>query len=231
MNHNFPVFTIDNECQDCYKCVRHCHCKAIRIVNARAAVIPELCVCCGTCVKVCPAHAKKIRSDLSRLRFLLENGETLYASIAPSFVGYFKGVSINRLAGALKKLGFAGASETALGAELVSAETGKIVQESDRKLFISSACPASVDYIRKYAPEYTDSIVPVVSPVMAHAKLLKQTYGDKIKVVFFGPCAAKKNEADRSPDVLSLAVTFESLRNLLGGKRDRPDVDGCAGLH
>ena len=218
MNHNFPVFTIDNECQDCYKCVRHCHCKAIRIVNARAAVIPELCVCCGTCVKVCPAHAKKIRSDLSRLRFLLENGETLYASIAPSFVGYFKGVSINRLAGALKKLGFAGASETALGAELVSAETGKIVQESDRKLFISSACPASVDYIRKYAPEYTDSIVPVVSPVMAHAKLLKQTYGDKIKVVFFGPCAAKKNEADRSPDVLSLAVTFESLRNLLEEK-------------
>ena len=77
MNHNFPVFTIDNECQDCYKCVRHCHCKAIRIVNSRAAVIPELCVCCGTCVKVCPAHAKKIRSDLSRLRFLLENKEVL----------------------------------------------------------------------------------------------------------------------------------------------------------
>ena len=224
MNHNFPVFTTDNECQDCYKCVRHCHCKAIRIVNARAAVIPELCVCCGTCVKVCPAHAKKIRSDLSRLRFLLENKEVLYASVAPSFVGYFKGISINRLAGALRKLGFAGVSETALGAELVSAETGRIVRESDRRLFISSACPASVDYIRKYAPEYTDCIVPVVSPVMAHAKLLKQIYGDHIKVVFFGPCAAKKNEADRSPDVLALAVTFESLRSLLEEKEIRFDA-------
>ena len=61
-----PVYTTENECQDCYKCVRHCPVKAIRIVDGKASVIPEACVACGECVKVCPAHAKKIaftRSD------------------------------------------------------------------------------------------------------------------------------------------------------------------------
>ena len=89
-----PVYTTENECQDCYKCVRHCPVKAIRIVDGKASVIPEACVACGECVKVCPAHAKKIRSDLARLKELVASGAKLYASIAPSFAGYFKGVTI-----------------------------------------------------------------------------------------------------------------------------------------
>ena len=105
MNRQFPVYTIENECQDCYKCIRHCHCKAIKIVNARAAVIPELCVSCGECVRICPAHAKKIRSDIARLENMLQNGDKVYASVAPSFVGYFKGISIFQLAAALKNWG------------------------------------------------------------------------------------------------------------------------------
>lgn len=111
MNHNFPIYTQDNSCQDCYKCVRHCHCKAIRIINSRAAVMPELCVSCGTCVKVCPAHAKQIRSDQWRLRRLLDNGGKLYASVAPSYVGYFPTITLEKLAGALLQLGFTGVSE------------------------------------------------------------------------------------------------------------------------
>ena len=153
MNRQFPVYTIENECQDCYKCIRHCHCKAIKIVNARAAVIPELCVSCGECVRICPAHAKKIRSDIARLENMLQNGDKVYASVAPSFVGYFKGISIFQLAAALKKLGFAGVSETAHGAQVVSAQTGKFIAEAGNGVYISSACPASVDYIRKYMPE------------------------------------------------------------------------------
>jgi ferredoxin len=58
-----PVYTTENGCQDCYKCVRHCPVKAIRIIGGKASVIPEACVACGECVKVCPAHAKKIRTD------------------------------------------------------------------------------------------------------------------------------------------------------------------------
>ena len=214
---NSPVYTTPNACQDCYKCVRHCPVKAIRIENGSAAVIPEACVACGECVKVCPVHAKKIRSDLARLRELLASGARVYASVAPSFAGYFKGVSIERLAGALAEAGFEGVSETAHGAESVSSHVNRLFAESPRtSVMISSACPACVDFIRKYMPEWTDRISPLPSPVRAHVKLLKARHGDDIKVVFIGPCAAKKNESDRAPDELALAVTFPSLERFLG---------------
>ena len=218
MNPESPVFTIENECQDCYKCVRHCHCKAIRIVNAKASVIPEACVACGECVKVCPAHAKKIRSDYMRLKKLLESGAPVYASIAPSHIGYFKGAGIGRIASALKKAGFAGVGETALGAEAVSAMTCGFLRDAKQRLVISSACPAAVDYIRKYLPEYAKNIIPLHSPVLAHCRMLRDHFGENIKTVFFGPCAAKKNEADRNPELLNLALTFADLEELLEEK-------------
>lgn len=215
---NAPVYTIENECQDCYKCVRHCPVKAIRIVNGKASVIPEACVACGACVKVCPAHAKKIRSDLARLKELLSSGAKLYASVAPSFAGYFKGVTIDRLAAAIQKLGFAGVSETAHGAESVSAHVSRLLAQTHSPLVISSACPAAVDMIRKYLPAYAKFISPLPSPVRAHAGLLKEAYGANAKVVFFGPCAAKKNEADVHPDRLALACVFPALEKLLEEK-------------
>lgn len=215
---NAPVYTIENECQDCYKCVRHCPVKAIRIVNGKASVIPEACVACGACVKVCPAHAKKIRSDLARLKELLSSGAKLYASVAPSFAGYFKGVTIGRLAAAIQKLGFAGVSETAHGAESVSAHVSRLLAQTGSPLVISSACPAAVDMVRKYLPAYAKFISPLPSPVRAHAGLLKEAYGADAKVVFFGPCAAKKNEADAHPDRLALACVFPALEKLLEEK-------------
>lgn len=218
MNRQFPIYTTENECQDCYKCVRHCHCKAIRIVNARAAVIPELCVSCGECVRVCPAHAKKIRSDAARLTQFLTSGEKVYASIAPSFPGYFPGVSIQKMVGALKRLGFAGVSETALGAQLVSSSVGEYLKNVPDGVYISSACPAVVQYVRKYLPEWSDCIVPFDSPVISHCKLLRKEYGNDIKTVFIGPCAAKKLEADANPTVMNLAITFASLKNLLDSR-------------
>lgn len=211
-----PVYTTENECQDCYKCVRHCPVKAIRIVGGKASVIPEACVACGECVKVCPAHAKKIRNDLARLRQLLESPARVYASVAPSFTAYFKGIPIGRLAAALREIGFAGVSETAHGAESVSAHVSKLLAECPETPFmVSSACPAAVDMIRKYLPAWATFISPLPSPVRAHARLLRETYGNDIKVVFFGPCAAKKNEADAHPDELALALVFPVLQQLL----------------
>ncbi|MBR7103360.1 MAG: 4Fe-4S binding protein [Lentisphaeria bacterium] len=210
-----PVYTIENECQDCYKCVRHCHCKAIRIDNGKASVIAENCVACGECVKVCPSHAKKIRSELPRLRQMLDSNTRLFASIAPSFTAYFPGTTIGQLATALKKIGFSGVAETAIGAQTVSCQTAEFLKNTDLPLAISSACPACVDYIRKYHPEFTANIVPLYSPVMAHCRMIKDQMGEECKVVFFGPCAAKKNEADRHPELLSLAMTFSVLEELL----------------
>ena len=220
-----PVWTRENECQDCYKCVRHCPVKAIRVTGGKAAVIPEACVACGACVKVCPARAKQIRNDIPRLRSLLASGARLYASVAPSFAGYFKGVSIERLAGALKKLGFEGVSETAHGAEAVSAEVARILRETDNRVVISSACPAAVNLIRKYKSEWTEYISKAPSPVRAHCRLLKKRYGADVKVVFFGPCAAKKSEADEHPDELELAVVFPKLEDLFAEKKIDPATE------
>ena len=213
-----PVYTTENECQDCYKCVRHCPVKAIRIVNGKASVIADACVACGQCVKVCPAHAKKIRSDLARLKELLASGAKVYASVAPSFAGYFKGATIGQLAAALRKLGFAGTSETAHGAESVSAHVSRLLAETDSPLVISSACPAAVDMIRKYLPSCAKFVSPLPSPVRAHCGLVKEACGSDAKVVFFGPCAAKKNEADAHPQSLALACIFPALEKFFEEK-------------
>lgn len=210
-----PVYTIENECQDCYKCVRHCPVKAIRIVNAKASVIENACVACGECVKVCPAHAKKIRDDLHRLEELLSSGAKLYASIAPSFVGYYPGISSGTIAEALRRCGFSAASETAHGAEAVSAKVSEMLKGWRKPIMISSACPACVNYIRKYMPGYARFISPVPSPLAVHCEMLRKAGGEGAEVVFFGPCAAKKNEADGSGGRIRIALTFRDLDVLL----------------
>ena len=224
MNQLSPVYTTNNICHDCYKCIRYCPCRAIRIVNGRAGVIQELCVACGMCVKVCPAKAKKIRLDLPRAKYLLGSGKRVYASLAPSYVSYFKQYSPGALIATMKKLGFSGVSETALGAQAVSVETGKYLEKAPPGIYFSSACPAVVDYIRKYAPKYVRNIVPVLSPLLSHAKLLRKELGNDINVVFFGPCPAKKNEADSHPDILELALTFNDLKDFWSSENIRPET-------
>ncbi len=212
MNHSYPIFTVDTECQDCFKCVRHCPVKAIKVEGAHASVIPELCVACGHCVEVCPAHAKKVRDDMGRARQLLQGEAPVYASLAPSWVSEFKGVPPGRMVAALRKLGFAGVSETALGAQVVSSEVARRLRERRSGVEISSACPVAVDFIRKYLPDFADSISPVLSPALTHAKLLREKLGDHIKVVFIGPCIAKKNEADRHPELITLTMLYPRLK-------------------
>ncbi|NTV76044.1 MAG: 4Fe-4S binding protein, partial [Holophaga sp.] len=120
MNNEMPIFTEKTQCQDCYKCVRQCPVKAIKVQNGSAQVIPERCVFCGTCVNVCPVGAKKVRDDLYRARLLLKRRPKVVASLAPSFVSEFPGVAPGSMVAALKALGFWGVSETALGAQQVS---------------------------------------------------------------------------------------------------------------
>lgn len=207
MNNQYPIYTLKNECVDCYKCVRQCSMKAIRIENGHASVIPEKCIACGHCVLVCPSEAKKIRNDLNRARAVLTAKKRVFVSLAPSWAGFFN-CNTEQIITAFKKLSFEGVSETALGAQEVSIEVTKILSDRDKKLHISSACPAIVDYVRLYMPEYTKFITPVGSPAMTHAKLLKKRYGEDIGVVFVGPCIAKKNEADKNPSLIDVSLTF-----------------------
>ena len=214
MTHTYPVYTIEAECQDCYKCVRHCPVKAIQVRDGHAAVIPEMCVACGNCVEVCPVKAKQVRNGTGRARRLLAETVPVYVSLAPSWVSEFRGVSAAQLVRALKELGVAGVSETALGAQLVSAEIARELDGGSPGLLLSSACPTSVDFIRKYLPELAGRITPVASPLIAHCRLLRDTFGENIRTIFIGPCIAKKNESDRHPDLLNLALTYPELRQL-----------------
>lgn len=212
MDHQYPIYTVETECQDCYKCLRQCPVKAIRVENGHAMVIPEMCVACGACVEACPVHAKRIRDDLGRARNLLKSGRPVYVSLAPSWVSEFPGVPESAMIAALRRLGFSAVSETALGAQEVSAAIAGELAQGQKGLFISSACPAAVEYLYKYLPVQAAAVTQVHSPVLAHCRLLRRVYGDGIAVVFFGPCIAKKNESDRHPHLLDLALTFFDLR-------------------
>lgn len=222
MNSQYPIYTLKNECLDCYKCVRQCPMKAIRIENGHASVIPEKCIACGHCVLVCPSEAKKIRNDINKARAVLTAKKRVFVSLAPSWAGFWE-CGVEKLIAAFKKLGFEGVSETALGAQEVSIEVTKLLSKRENKIHISSACPAIVDYVRLYLPEYTEFITPVGSPAMTHAKLLKKRYGDDIGVVFVGPCIAKKNEADRTPELIDVSLTFQEAAQWM--EQENIDVD------
>lgn len=211
MDKLYPVYTLKNECHDCYKCVRECHVKAISIQNGHASVLPEKCIACGNCVKTCPSSAKRVRNDIEKVKNLFRAQKEVYVSLAPSWAGIFEH-SPEKMISILKKLGFSHVSETALGAQEVSIQTSKIMAQHDKGLFISSACPVVVDYIRFYNSKYLQNIVPIASPALTHAKMLKEIYGNNISVVFIGPCIAKKNESDRHPDLIDAALTFEELK-------------------
>ena len=210
MNKQYPVYTLKNECNDCYKCIRECHIKAIRIQGGSASVINDKCIACGHCVTICPAGAKRVRNDIDEVKTLLLANKKVYVSLAPSWAGVYN-ISKEKMIAVLKKLGFAGVSETALGAQEVSIETAKMLNKADSGLFISSACPVIDDYIRLYKPEFAENITPVASPALTHCALLKDMLGNDIKVVFIGPCVAKKNEADKHPELMAAALTFDEL--------------------
>lgn len=211
MDSGHPVFTAENECQDCCKCIRSCPVKAIKVENSRAAVIPELCIACGRCVMVCPAKAKKIRQDRHKVISLFKKQKPVYASLAPSYAGAFRQWTPKKLISALKKLGFTAVSETALGAEVLSLELSKQMQQADTTIVLSTACPAAVDFVVQQFPNLQKYLSDLASPMVAHSRLLRQHFGNDIEVVFIGPCVAKKKEADNLSNDISAAITFEEL--------------------
>lgn len=206
------IYTEANNCQDCYKCIKECPVKSIKVEDHTASILSDTCIYCGKCVTTCPADAKKYRDDLSRVRHWISRGEQVVACIAPTFVTDFDYLSITDLVKVLYKLGFSAVSETAIGADIVAVETNKWLAEQDNGVYISSACPAIVNYMQIYMPEALNHLSPIVSPMVAHARLLRTTLFKDAKIVFIGPCIAKKDEMDYNSAILDAAVTFENMQ-------------------
>ncbi len=207
-----PVYTELNDCQDCYKCIRECKLKAIKVVNNSAQILHNDCIYCGTCTLICPVNAKKVRDDLKSVKGLLKRKKQVIVSLAPSFVTEFPNLSDDQMVSALKSLGFFAVSETALGAQEVSKQVSSFIEDQKQGIYISSACPSVVEMICKHYPQYKNNITPFLSPLLTHAKFLKKEYGEDNHVVFIGPCIAKKSESDEFPDLLDASLTFLDLK-------------------
>jgi len=186
------INTIKQNCRRCYTCVRDCPAKAIRIEDGQASVVAERCIGCGNCTMVCSQGAKAYKSGIENTLALLDRG-TAAALVAPSFPVGFP-VPPGQVVGALRRLGFAYVVEVAYGADLVNQACNDYLKEQPAGIHIASACPAVVEYVRKYRPELTDRIMPIVSPMVATALAVKERYGQDVRCVFIGPCVAKKAE-------------------------------------
>lgn len=214
-------------CKNCYKCIRGCPVKAIKFINGQASIVEEDCMFCGNCLTVCPQNAKVVKSEVETVKGFIRKKEKVYASLAPSFVSAFNHADERWIYGALRKLGFTFIEETAVGAALVSKQYDRLIQEKKMKNIITTACPSITLLIRKYYPELIDQLAPVVSPMIAHGRMLRQTYGPRIKIVFIGPCLSKKDESKDLlvSGVIDAVITFEELEGWFNEEGIYPDTD------
>lgn len=212
-------------CKNCYKCIRSCPIKAIAFKADQARIIEEECVLCGKCLTVCPQNAKSVKSDIDKVRGYIRRNEKVYVSIAPSFAAAFESIEQRSLFAALKRLGFTHVEETALGAVQVSREYERLIQCGTMKNIITTACPTINFLIEKYYPGLVDQMAPVVSPMIAHARMMRQMYGARIKVVFMGPCISKKEECNdlQNDGMVDAVITFEELQRWLEMEEIRPE--------
>ncbi|MCP4180437.1 MAG: histidine kinase [bacterium] len=213
------VETVKERCRMCYTCVRDCPAKAIRISNGQAEVINDRCIGCGNCVLVCTQGAKKFNTSIEEVNRLLKLPENKIAIVAPSFPASFQYLTHNVFVSLLKKLGFNYVCEVAFGADLVAFEYRKLLASNQDECYIATTCPGVVSYIEKYHPSLVNMLSPIASPMIISARSMKMIYGQDSKVIFIGPCIAKKDEAlkyQNSGDVpVDAVLTFWELKEML----------------
>ncbi len=215
------IYTVKDRCKICYTCVRECPAKAIKIMNGQAGIIPERCIACGNCIRVCNRDAKMFAFSIDKVKKLLISQQKVAAIVAPSIAGEFTDIkSYNYFVGMVKALGFDYVNEVAFGAELVANKYKEMLESKPGRPLISTCCPAIVSYVEKYHPQIIDSLVPVISPMIATARVLKEKYGEDLRIVFIGPCIAKKVEAEERQfqGLIDEVISFVELRRMFAEK-------------
>ena len=204
------------KCKHCYKCVRYCDVKAIMIKDERAEIMPDKCILCGHCLQICPQEAKTLNSDLSLVQAMVRRGEKVIVYIAPSYMGLLTYKTIGQVKNALKRLGFYDVRETSEGAAVVTEEYSRLLAEGTMENIITTCCPSVNSLIEIYYPQLVPYMAPVVSPMIAHGMIIKKQHPDA-KVVFLGPCIAKKQESEdvRHADIIDAVLNFNDIRSWL----------------
>lgn len=203
-----------SNCKNCYKCIRNCPVKSIRFSGNQAHIISNECILCGQCFVVCPQNAKEIVNETEKAKVLIQSGDKVIVSLAPSFIANYEGVGIESMREALKKLGFYDVEETAIGATIVKNEYERMLKEGNKDILISSCCHSVNLLIQKYFPDQLQYLADVMSPMQAHCYDIKKRYPDA-KTVFIGPCVAKKDEASHYEGIVDAVLTYEELTNWL----------------
>lgn len=227
-----------NKCVECGMCAQHCPYNAImnfkrpceRACKAKAismneekvaCISDEQCVRCGACVYQCPFGAIVDKSYILNVIDMLRKAEKdpeakVYALVAPSISSQFSYAKLGQVVRGIRECGFFQVVEAALGADMVAYSESKELAE--KGFLLSSCCPAFVDFIHKEFPDLVKHISHNLSPMATIAKYIKET-DPKCKIVFIGPCTAKKMEVQKdtvSPYV-DAAITFEELQAMFGG--------------
>ena len=202
-----------SNCKSCFRCVRKCPVKAIRFSGSQAHIISNECILCGNCVVQCPQNAKEIADGTEKVRVLLQAGDPVIVSLAPSFIANY-GVGIESMKEALCKLGFHDVEETAIGATIVKNEYERMLREDDRDIIITSCCHSINLLIQKKFPKALEFLADVMSPMQAHCVDIKKRIPNA-KTVFIGPCVAKKDEAEHYEGIVDAVLTFEELSSML----------------
>lgn len=221
------IYTRSAHCRDCYKCLRNCPVSCISMNEGQAQVLNEQCIACGSCIRSCPQNAKQYAGSIAGTERMLRVGVKKSAiSVAPSFAANLDPWQRSRLPSALRLLGFDYVYETASGAYYAARESLKYIKDASQT-FIHSSCPAAINYITKYRPHLAGRIAPVVSPMIAHAKMIKEVHGADTNVVFAGPCTAKKDEAawQDYEGLIEEVLTFEEVMKML--KTRKIDFKKC----
>jgi PAS domain S-box-containing protein len=199
-------------CRSCYKCLRSCPVKAIRIKNDQAKIVNERCVTCGQCLIVCPQNARHIKSDVYKIKSYIKSDKTVIAAVAPSFAGAFNLKSSGQFAAALKSLGFNKIFEVALGAEIVTELYKEYALSKNMKNYITTSCPSINYLINTYYPSLSKYLIPVDSPMIVLGKILKQKY-ENCFITFVGPCYSKKFESidEDNVGIIDSVLTFDEI--------------------
>lgn len=211
------VSTIPGKCKRCYSCVRNCPAKAIRVRFGQAEVMEDRCIACGTCLRVCAQKAKQVETHLPAVSELLENNSSVIAILAPSFPAAVHPYNPFKFITALKKLGFSNVMEVAFGAQLISSLEYPKLFEKNKNPIISTPCPAVINYVVRFHPSLIPYLASVVSPMVAMGRAIKEKISPDAKVVFIGPCIAKKDEI-KDPEAggaIDEVLTYDEIKDLI----------------
>ena len=238
-DHNHVAHIDKTKCVECGKCAqvcpysaiannkrpceRACKINAISMDETKAASIDNSkCISCGACVYQCPFGAITDKSFILNVIDIIKKSENnskykVYAVVAPSISSQFQYANLGQVITGIKELGFHTVIEAALGADMVA--FGEAKELAEKGFLTSSCCPAFVDYVRKQFPEMAENISHNLSPMAAIAKYIKETDKNS-KIVFIGPCTAKKMEFQKESvkPYIDSVMTFEELQALFDSK-------------